>query len=441
MIGAAALGSQEFARLMERCGPFEPRPLLAVAVSGGADSMALALHADEWARARRGRILALTVDHGLRAESRAEARAVAGWMKGHGIAHRILKWQGTKPATGLQAAAREARYRLLGEECRAAGALHLLLAHTRDDQAETVLLRLAAASGPHGLAAMPIVREQADYRLLRPLLGVARTRLRAALAARGQDWIEDPSNRDDRFARIRVRRALAAAGAGHAEAIASAASELGRFRARQEQAIAGLLARAVGLFPEGYALLDPAVLAEAPADIGWRALSALLATVGGLAYPPRGDSVRRLHAALCAGALGGGRTLARCRLVPAAGAWLVVREARGIATVRPGGVRERHRHWDGRFAVAFPSRGAGTSVGPLGATGWADLVARQPALRASTMPYPARLALPALRDRRGLAAVAGLNYARGYGPKKTQFAAFEPARPLALTLFAAPNFP
>jgi hypothetical protein len=149
--------------------------------------------------------------------------------------------------------------------------------------------------------------------------------------------------------------------------------------------------------------------------------------------------VRRLHAALCAGAIGGGRTLARCRLVPAADACLVVREARGIATARP--MRERHRHWDGRFAVAFPSRGAGASVGPLGATGWVDLVARQPALRASAVPYPARLALPALRNRRGLAAVAGLNYARERGPKKTQFAAFEPLRPLAATPFAAPNFP
>ncbi len=440
-MSAAGLETREFARLMERCGPFEPRPLLAVAVSGGADSMALALLAHEWARARRGRILALTVDHGLRAESRAEARAVARWMKARGIAHRTLPWLGAKPRSGLQAAAREARYRLLGETCRAAGALHLLLAHTRDDQAETVLLRLAAGSGPHGLAAMPIVQERADFRLLRPLLGVARARLRATLRNHAQDWIEDPSNRDERFARIRVRRALAAAGAAHATALAAAASELGGFRARQEREIAGTLARAVRLFPEGYALLDPAALATAPSDFGWRALAAVLATVGGLAYAPRGDAVRRLHADLCAGAIGGGRTLGRCRLIPAGTACLIVRENRGIATARPGARGEKLFHWDGRFAVAVPTPGSGLNVGPLGAAGWAELVARQPALRAFSVPYPTRLALPALRDRRGLVTVALLGHVRAHGPKKTQIAAFEPLRPLAPTPFAASNFP
>lgn len=440
-MSAAGLEAPEFARLMQRCGPFEPRPLLAIAVSGGADSMALALLAHDWANARRGRILALTVDHGLRAESRAEARAVARWMKARGIAHRILPWRGAKPGSGLQAAAREARYHLLGEACRAAGALHVLLAHTCDDQAETVLLRLAAGSGPHGLAAMPIVQERADYRLLRPLLSVARAQLRMTLQRLGQPWIEDPSNRDERFARVRVRRALSAAGTAQAAALAAAAGELGRFRARQEREIAGALARAVRLFPEGYARLDPAALAGAPSDIGWRALSAVLATVGGIAYAPRGDAVRRLHTDLCAGALGGGRTLGRCRLIPAGAACLIVRETRGVATARPGGRGEKHLHWDGRFAVTVPSPGAGIGVGPLGAAGWGELVARHPALRASAVPYTARLALPALRDRRGLVAVPFLGPARKHGPKKTQFAAFEPLRPLAPAPFAAPNFP
>jgi tRNA(Ile)-lysidine synthase len=436
-MNAAVVSSEDFARLTGHCGPFEPRPLLAVAVSGGADSMALALLSHEWAHARRGRILAFTVDHALRPESRAEARTVARWMKRRGIAHRILPWRGTKPGTGIQAAAREARYRLLGEACRAAGALHLLLAHTRDDQAETVLLRLASGSGPHGLAAMPAVREHADHRLLRPLLGVARARLRATLEARSQEWIEDPSNRDERFARIRVRRALAEGKDDHAAAIAAAAGELGRFRADRERAVAGILARAVHLFPEGYARLDPAALAAAPPEIGWRALAALLATVGGLAHAPRGEPVRRLHADLCAGAIAGGRTLGRCRLIPAGAACLVVRETRGIATVRAGAMET----WDGRFAVPPPPGGKGRTVGPLGAAGWAELVARRPTLRTTAVPYAARLSLPVLRDRRGILAVPGLGYRRGLNPKKTPIAAFEPLRPLAPALFAAPNFP
>lgn len=436
-MSADGVSDEEFDRLMARCGAFEPRPLLAVAVSGGADSMALALLAHAWARARRGRILALTVDHALRPESRAEARAVARWMKRRGIAHRTLRWDGAKPATGLQAAAREARYRLLGAACRVAGALHLLLAHTRDDQAETVLLRLAAGSGPHGLAAMPAVREHADYRALRPLLGVPRARLRATLAARGQAWIEDPSNRDERFARIRVRRALADAATGRAAALAAAAAELGRFRAARERLIAGALARAVRLFPEGYARLDPAALAEASADVGWRALGAVLATVGGLAHVPRGDSVRRLHADLCAGALGGGRTLGRCRVMPAGAGCLILRESRGLPSARPSAGATVAVHWDGRFAVGIPARRERLELGPLGAAGWAELAGLRPELREVALPYAARLALPAFRDAHGVVAVPALAYRRGVGPKKTPFSAFDPLRPLAPALFAA----
>jgi tRNA(Ile)-lysidine synthase len=403
--------------------------------------MALALLAHEWARARRGRVLALTVDHALRPESRAEARTVARWMKRQGIAHRILSWRGAKPGSGVQAAAREARYRLLGAACRSEGILHLLLAHTRDDQAETVLLRLGAGSGPHGLAAMPAVREHAHYRLLRPLLGVARERLRATLKARRQAWIEDPSNRDERFARIRVRGALAEGSAGTAAAVAAAARELGRFRAAQERAAAELLARACDLFPEGYMRLDPAAIAAAPAEIGRRALAAGLATVGGLAHAPRGDAVRRLYDDLRAGAIGRGRTLGRCRLIPDGPAWLIVRETRDIRTVRPGAARSGSTPWDGRFALAQPPSRGSLWLGPLGAAGWADLVRRDAAVRATALPYAARLSLPAYRDRHGIAAVPALGYRRAPIPKKTPIPAFEPLRPLAPAVFAAPDFP
>jgi tRNA(Ile)-lysidine synthase len=436
---SVTIATHEFAVLMARCGPFEPRPLLAVAVSGGADSMALALLAQEWARARRGRVVALTVDHGLRPKARAEARAVARWMKRRGIAHRILAWRGAKPRTGIQAAARDARYHLLDAACRSLGALHLLLAHTRDDQAETVLLRLAAGSGPHGLAAMPAVQETAALRILRPLLGVARDRLRATLQDRGQDWIEDPSNRDERFARIRVRRLLAAMPGAeeHAAAIASAAQELGRFRARQERAIAGVLARAVAIFPEGCARLDIAALAAAPPEIGWRALAALLATIGGLAYPPRGDAVRALHANLCAGGIDGGRTLARCRLIPDGAKCLILRETRGIESVRANAGATEIPAWDGRFALKLRGSHKAVTVAALGDAGWAEIVARAPGVRETRVPYPARLALPALRDRRGVVAVPALGYRRAGDPKKTLISTFRPARTLAPAIFAA----
>lgn len=440
---SVAIAAHEFAALMAGSGPFEPRPLLAVAVSGGADSMALALLAQEWARARRGRIVTLTVDHGLRPEARVEARAVARWMKRRGVAHRTLTWRGAKPRTGVQAAARDARYRLLDGACRREGALHLLLAHTRDDQAETVLLRLAAGSGPHGLTAMPAVQETTALRVLRPLLGIARARLRATVKERGQQWIEDPSNRDERYARVRVRRLLAEIrdAGDQAAAIASAAQELGRFRARQERAIADVLARAAAIFPEGYARLDIAALAAAAPEIGWRALAALLATIGGLAYPPRGDAVRALHADLRAGGIGGGRTLARCRLIPDGAECLVLRETRDIESVQICAGSNEISAWDGRFAVRLAGSRKAVAVAALGAAGWAEIVARAPSLRETSVPYPVRLALPALRDRHGILAVPGLGYRRSGDLKKTLISTFRPARPLAPAVFAAPISP
>ena len=194
---------------MAALGPFAPAPHLAVAVSGGADSLALCLLADAWAKAEGGRITALVVDHRLRCGSTAEAVQVGNWLDRRGIAHQRLVWDGAKPVTGIQAAAREARYRLLADWCRAAGVGHLLVGHQAADQAETVLMRIWRASGIIGLAGIRPCVELADVRLVRPLLGVPPERLRRYLEAEGQPWIEDASNRDPAFTRVRLRQASA----------------------------------------------------------------------------------------------------------------------------------------------------------------------------------------------------------------------------------------
>src|SRR3546814_569603 len=154
---------------------------------------------------RDGSVIALIVDHRLRPDSAAEARTVAGWLAGRGIACRILTHEGGPPAGNLQSAARAMRYRLLAGWCAAAQVLHLALAHHREDQAETLLLRLARGSGVDGLAAMAPVVELPDLRLLRPLLDVPRGRLKATLDRLGQPFVEDPSNRNHAFSRVRLR--------------------------------------------------------------------------------------------------------------------------------------------------------------------------------------------------------------------------------------------
>jgi tRNA(Ile)-lysidine synthase len=436
------LGEAGFARRLERLGPFETKPRLAVAVSGGADSLALAILAARWARARGGHVTALTVDHGLRPESAREAATVGRWLKRHGIAHRILPRRGPLPAGNIQAEARRARYRLLEAWCAARGIVHLLLAHHREDQAETLLMRLERGSGAFGLAAMPAIRERPALRWLRPLLDVPRAALADYLRRGGQPWIEDPSNRDHRFARVRWRAALAG-DARHAARLADAAAHLGGMRAAMESAVADRLARCAVLAPESHALLDPSELAAAGAEIGRRALAALLTTVGGGEHAPRQASLVPLYRDLVEGRLGRGRTLAGCRVLPLAGGAarvLVCRELRGIervAVTRKGPIR-----WDGRFVLLGGNRGRGLALEALGEVGWAEIAARAPWLKRSSVPAPARAALAALRLAGKVRSVPQLGYdaARPRAPRKVRESLFHlPAQPLAPAFFAAPE--
>lgn len=186
-------------------------PALVLAVSGGPDSTALMVLAARWraALARGPKLIAVTVDHGLRPEAGQEAAAVAKLARKLKLTHATLRWTGAKPATGLPQAAREARYRLLGEAARKANATYILTAHTRDDQAETVLIRMARGSGLTGLGAMSRAAAVPVYLgavvLLRPLLAIPKSRLIATLKAAQIPFAEDPSNVDPRFTRARLR--------------------------------------------------------------------------------------------------------------------------------------------------------------------------------------------------------------------------------------------
>jgi len=405
-------------------GPFERGPRLAVAVSGGPDSMALCLLADRWARARGGAIVGLIVDHGLRPESASEARQVAAWLSARRIPRHILSWRGAKPRAGIQAAARAARYDLLCTWCRAAGVLHLLTAHHRDDQAETVALRRARGSGPDGLAGMAPVRELAGLRLLRPLLTVPKTALIALLEAAGQPWLEDPGNRAAGFARGRLRRA-ADLDVAH---LARLAWESAAERAALDRAVAAWLARHGRIFAAGYVVLEQRAFAAAPLAIARRALQQTLIVVGGKVYPPRHarlfplvDALRDDHGARA-------RTLAGCRVLRRGETLLVCREAGAIDhVIEPrAGV---WRQWDGRFMVRVTGEVAGLRVSAVGEDGW-----RQRA----DLPAVVGSSLPALWRGDRLLAVAEPGSTVPCAAEPAALAArYRPPQPLAGAPFAA----
>ncbi|HMI11264.1 MAG TPA: tRNA lysidine(34) synthetase TilS [Bradyrhizobium sp.] len=207
-------------------------PAIVLAVSGGPDSIALMWLAARWRStlARGPRLIAVTVDHGLRAEAAAEARDVKRLARTLDLTHRTMRWTGEKPKTGLPAAARTARYRLLAQAARASGATHILTAHTRDDQAETLLMRLLRGSGIGGLAAMARESERDGVLLARPFLHVSKSQLVATLKKAKIGFADDPTNRDTNFTRPRLREIMPvlAAEGGDARNLARLASRLAR---------------------------------------------------------------------------------------------------------------------------------------------------------------------------------------------------------------------
>jgi len=275
---AAAISQREIAALF---ASFPRSGRIILAVSGGADSTALMVLARRWRRrlARGPQLIAATVDHGLRRGSRAEATAVAALARRLGLRHELLPWRGEKPKTGIESAARDARYRLLTRLAQRLGAEAIATAHTLDDQAETVLMRLAAGSGPAGLAGMRPRDVRHGIVLLRPFLGVRKNRLLATLGRAGIAWADDPMNADPAFARVRLREAgpvLAREGLTP-ERMARLAERMARY----EEVVAAAVQSARGRLvdPARPGAIDGRGLLELPEEVALRVLAGEIAAV------------------------------------------------------------------------------------------------------------------------------------------------------------------
>jgi tRNA(Ile)-lysidine synthase len=364
-----------------------PGPL-ALAVSGGADSVALLVLAAE--ALGPARLAAVTVDHGLRPEAAAEAAGVGALCARLEVRHTVLRWEGPRGGN-LLAAARAARMELIAGWARGAGIGDVALAHTRDDQAETVLMNLGRGSGVDGLSAMPARRRALGVVWWRPFLGVARAELRAALTARGIGWVEDPSNTDPRFLRARLRAALpglAALGLTSGR-LADLAGRMQAVRAVLDDAARAHLAAHV-TERHGAAVLSPGFF-DGRAETVERAAAALLRQLTGAPHAPRLADLRRLIAAR-AGTLGG------AVLRPHAGAYVLFREPCAVAGpgVPAGAI------WDGRCrAEGPPGAPPDARIAALGAAGVLTLgrqarAGLHPHWRATGLPPAALPGLPAI---------------------------------------------
>lgn len=299
-------------------GPGTP---LAVALSGGGDSLALTLIAAGWARRQARPLLVLTVDHGLSPSSRDWTRTCAQTAQRIGAGFRALTWEGPHPQTGLPAAARQARHRLLADAARGAGARVILMGHTADDRAEAEVMRRMGGTtpSPREWTPSPVWPEGRGVYLLRPLLGIRRSDLRAWLAAQGESWIEDPANSDVRFARSRARIALS--GGPDREAMEISLGGTG--------GAAAALSAEVQAAPFGL-VLDRGRFRTADRGAAIQVAGAACLAAAGSARPPRSAALR----ALCERLSGDGTVHATL-----AGALILADDARILWTRSPGEAR------------------------------------------------------------------------------------------------------
>ncbi|WP_306047687.1 tRNA lysidine(34) synthetase TilS [Nioella sp. MMSF_3534] len=384
-----------FAAAMERLLAGHRPERLAVAVSGGGDSLALLGLACDWAEENHCRIHALTVDHGLRPEAGDEALLVAREAMRMGAQHDTLYWTGWDGKGNLQAAARDARYGLMREFCTREGIGAILLGHTQDDQAETVLMRLARGSGVDGLSAMPEGRFGRDD-ILRPVLAESRADLRVWLTRQGMRWFEDPTNDDPRYDRVRARRLLT-----QLAPFGIDASRLADTAASMARARVALLARARDLADrivtdrQGLLIYDRAGLERTEEETRLRLVSHGLACLSGAPYKPR---LASLSATLDRALEGQGGTLQGCRLIPSRDSLMMVREFKAVADLTAPA--DGQTLWDGRWRVLAPAHPVAT-IRALGEDGLAQWD------RPATLPHAALLSWPGVWQGDTLLAVPG----------------------------------
>lgn len=376
---------------MDELYAYCPCGRVVVAVSGGADSLCLTLMVHDWAKSKNVPLTALTVDHGLRPESNAEALQVHDWLDRYQIEHFILKWCGKKPTSCVEEKAREARYRLLLDWCIQNKANCLLVAHHQEDQMETFFLRLARSSGVDGLSAMRPVSIRDGILILRPFLGFKRSALQNMLREHyHQQWIEDPSNQNTHYERVRLRQAFPffeKLGI-FSSAVGLSVERLGRVRDCLEMLTASFIKEKVNFSPAGFAFIDKESFSALPSEMALRVLAFVLNAIGN--HPVlRMEKLEKLYAGMpCFSTLGG------CEIVPFKKGFFICRELAKMDLPRLILAGEKVV-WD-RFIVSVQQDAV---VGPL-----------KEALKTLYLPAKVRRTIPAFYQKNKLVSVPYLDY-------------------------------
>lgn len=368
------LSTSEFDGLMQHCGALGDKPHVAVAVSGGPDSIALTHLLNDWLNQRGGKLFAITIDHQLRAESATEAAQVHEWCVSKNITHVTLKWEKEHaPSSAIHQQARNARYELLMQACRNLKIEHLFVAHHADDQAETVMMRFLKGSGVDGLAGMPSSRLMDGIKLIRPLLPVHKHRLEATCALNGWAYVRDPSNESEAYLRGRLRNL---AGPLAQEGVTTAtlyevARSAGLARATLEETTNQWLKQYAEVSAFGHIQIDMNAWKSLGDDMKRRVLIRVLLCMSGEDYPPKNASIEILVQNLLSKETPH-QTLCGCQIIMQFG---LIKFYREHAALPKAARLENNMLWDNRFRIITNSSHLASlidknlCIAPLGALG------------------------------------------------------------------------
>lgn len=357
---------------------------IAVAVSGGADSLALTFLLKTWVQNHGGQLVALTVDHGLRPHSTQEAESLQKLLKNQGIEHRILTWQGEKPSTALQEKAREKRYDLLKTYCLEQGKDFLFLGHHQGDQNETYCMRLRQNSGLLGLACMRPLSKHQPLTLVRPFLKLTKERLQETLKQLKIEWVEDPSNQNMAFERVFWRQNL-----GN---LTLPLEPYQRVRKAYESWVLRYLKTYAKMYEFGYVRLDQVAFSMLPESFREILLSFLLQAYGVGRYPPSFRSLKELLDKIKKSKFSAA-TAQGLRISKSKKELLLIREYRAIKDERE--VTGKPFIWDKRFLIT-PSENLTGVIKCIGEKGWLQLLKNNPDLKNLDIPRAVLWSLPAL---------------------------------------------
>lgn len=365
------------------------RPL-AVGVSGGSDSVALVVLLKD--ALPNHALHVLTVHHHLREAADAEIAHVQQLCQNLDLPHSVLHWNHESvPVSNIQHQARDARYRLMSDYCKAHGIHDLLVAHTKDDQAETVLMRLLRGSGVSGLTAMHTIQPRYGIRLHRPLLGATRQALRDKLVARGITWVDDPTNQDTAYERVRIRQLLTKL--DDYEQVISRLSLTARQLQRSRDFIDGHLQQAMNSLcnyhDAGYITIDIEGFHALHEELGLRLLSRVLHIVGEEVYPPRFEKLEGVYQAMLTSSFAT-RTLAKCCIIQN-------RKTQRYIICKEAAYAKPPDQWGGGFHIAFEAEYTSAyRFDIVGEAGYSCLPKACLQRFPEWMPYHLRVVLPAI---------------------------------------------